>query len=59
MPKAKVLIAEQFDKSGFKILRVYLELDFDQAKKDMQLLQDASDDKNIKLIDVELYRNHA
>ena len=50
MLKVKVLIAEQFDKSGFKVVKVYS--DHEQAIKDCDMLRDHGDmSKNYLLYD--------
>jgi hypothetical protein len=51
---AKVLTANQYDGSGFKVLRVYLEPNFDQAKDDMELMASVTD-QEIRLHDAHLY----
>ena len=54
--KAKVLFGQYDDNSGTMIVRVYLEKDFEQAKRDLQLLQEhASDCKIWALKEVEVF----
>lgn len=56
MKIAKVLISQYSDKSGSKIVRVYLNKDFEQAQRDLNLLQEhASSDKEWQIQDVEIY----
>jgi len=56
--KAKVLIGYYPGESGFRIARVYLEKDFDQADKDLEMMQEhASDTKTWKLEETELFNN--
>jgi hypothetical protein len=54
--KAKVLVSAYSDGSGFKVVRIYLEQDFDNAESDLELLQEhGSDSKNWSLEEVEVY----
>ena len=54
--KAKILRFFYTDGSGHKTVRIYLEKDWIQAEKDLNLLHDhASDDKTWALDDVEIY----
>ncbi len=54
--KAKVLLFNYDDKSGFEVVRVYLEKDFEQAQKDLDLMSGhASDCKVWSLQDVEVF----
>jgi hypothetical protein len=57
MQKVKVLVATQYDKSGVQLLRVYF--DFDQAETDKELLEKVVHDKEVSLIEVEIYDKHA
>jgi hypothetical protein len=54
--KAKALVSAYSDGSGFKVVRIYLEQDFDKAESDLELLQEyGSDSKNWSLEEVEVY----
>jgi hypothetical protein len=54
--KAKALVSAYSDGSGFKVVRIYLEQDFDNAESDLELLQEhGSDSKNWSLEEVEVY----
>lgn len=57
--KAKVLNYTYSDKSGFKVVRIYLEPDFEQAVRDVDLLtEEAADCKDWFLDDVEVFGKH-
>ena len=52
----KVLYYKYFDNSAFHPVRGYLPEDYEQAEKDLQLLQQfASSDREWELIEIELY----
>lgn len=52
----KVLYYKYIDSSGFHLVRGYLPEDYEQAEKDLRLLQQfASSDKEWELIEIELY----
>ncbi|MBK9723334.1 MAG: hypothetical protein IPO78_17360 [Saprospiraceae bacterium] len=52
--KAKILVISQSDKSGFILPRIYLEPDFEQAKKDLDLIATQTD-KTCYLQDSEIF----
>ena len=52
--KAKVLMSLHYDRSGYRVLRVYLEPDFAQAEIDKELIQSVSD-KDIHLVECEVF----
>ena len=49
--KVKVLISQYTDKSGFDVLKVYLEKDFEQIDKDIDMLLLHSEDKELIIKD--------
>jgi len=52
----RVLFFEYHDKSGFKIIRIYMQDDFNQAIADRDMLAEfGSDDKNYRVEEVEIY----
>lgn len=54
--EAKVLFCYYSDGSGYQVVRVYMEKDFEQAKKDYDLMVFyASDCRTWKLEDVEVF----
>lgn len=54
--KVKILCFCYSDSSGYKNVRVYLEKDFDQAEKDLTLMNEhASDCKKWKLDEIEVF----
>ena len=54
--KAKALVSAYSDGSGFKLVRIYLEQDFENAESDLELLKEhGSDCLNWSLEDVEVY----
>jgi hypothetical protein len=56
--KAKVLFCHYTDGSGYNVVRVYLEKDFDQAEKDYEMMFEyASDCRSWNLEDVDLFGN--
>jgi hypothetical protein len=56
--KAKALVSAYSDGSGFKVARIYLEQDFDNAESDLELLKEhGSDSKNWSLEDVNIFDN--
>jgi hypothetical protein len=56
--KAKALVSAYSDGGGFKVVRIYLEQDFDNAESDLELLKEhGSDSKNWSLEDVNVYEN--
>jgi hypothetical protein len=56
--KAKALVSAYSDGSGFKVVRIYLEQDFDNAESDLELLQEhGSDSKNWSLEEVNVFDN--
>jgi hypothetical protein len=56
--KAKALVSAYSDGSGFKVVRIYLEQDFDNAESDLELLKEhGSDSKNWSLEDVNVFNN--
>lgn len=57
MQKAKILIAQQHDLSGMRVLRIYLEKDYEQGEKDKKMLADNSD-KDIFLVETEIYNSY-
>ena len=52
--KAILLAWRHHDSSGWGVERVYLEKDFEQAEKDLSMLENHSD-KKWSLIDVDFY----
>jgi hypothetical protein len=54
--KAKILFCYYSDGSGYQMVRVYFEKDFEQAKKDYEMMcKYASDFRIWKLEDVEVF----
>ena len=57
--KAKVLTYQHDNGSGYGTIRVYLENDFEQAEKDLDLLIEFGDNsKTFLLIPTEIYNNY-
>ena len=53
--KAKILTYTYCDSSGFGVEKVYMEVDFEQAERDLALLEKYSDMRTFQLIDSEVY----
>lgn len=59
MQKVHVLTSQYNDKSGFKIIRVYIHQDLPQAVKDLKMLSDhGATDREYMLHETELYQNN-
>jgi len=54
--KAKAIVAS-YDQIQEINIRIYLEPDWEQADKDISLIKSCEPDKNVNLIDVELYND--
>lgn len=57
MIKAKVLIKEQYDHSGFDVIRIYLEPAYDQAERDLKMLNEHGGDYIYNLKETEIYNS--
>ena len=56
MTKAKILTKEQYDHSGFDLIRIYHEEDYNQAEKDLDMMKEhGGQDYIYSLIEVEIY----
>ena len=54
--KAKILFCYYSDGSGYQVVRVYMEKDFEQAAKDYEMMCEfASDCRTWKLEDVDVF----
>lgn len=56
---ARVLFFEYHDKSATKLIRIYMEPDFNQAMLDRDMLSDFGDEgKNYKVEEVEIFKQN-